>query len=761
MKKENLWMLAALMATTFTFSACSTENEPTTPTTSGNGLTINATIGGGNSRASLSDHSNVWSTGDKISVHIGATTNPSNDLTLVSGEGTQNGIFSNNTVEYTTGDYLTCIYPNNASQLSPGSITYYVPSTQTVTLGSNTYDKDACFLAAYGNDPDYMYFYNLCTLLKVQLPTGNKYKSVMFKTHNADANHLAGTVLATMTDGSAPAQTHQGTNISRSVTVNCPGTPTEQTDVYGVVNPGTYSGGLTVYVTTENEVTETGGSTYTDYTTYYKVSDGTVKLNRSGLASCGLFDPTWPCGLEPCTDTFCSESTYQFVDLGTGDGVLWGNMNIGATNTDDDTEAHSVGSAYSNFTLGTNPILGAYGDYFKHVEFTADASKTTGKYPTLYTPNGTSPTVTAGITYDPGTLILNPLYDIATVTGKNLSTAVDMRMPTDEEFQNLIDKCYWVYCDGVEPTREAEVANVHHRQHKGNVAGWIVFKVKEGATVGKAGEMTINTRGMDGEYTLEDPHIFLPAAGSFSMNDANLKQAGANESHAYYWSSHRNSSATATDNHADYLEVANGASTYKPKVNTTLDFTYRGKTVRPVQGARKSSSYETFLTGSETLGKTDFTTGYFGAHSDAYSLTKGQTKYFTFVNHTNGGENWYNWLLCCTNSSTFPGWEGDTSLNNYFFILRADNYEDKTDKNDSRFVTSDFNWSTFQSDMNGATVYMTVTYTTEGKVTVNCKIATSNNKVYNYNYTCSQTLSDETVYLYFTVHNNCYLSAAE
>ena len=579
--KNLLWMLAAMLAATFNVSSCASSDDSIDPSGSDDGktdpagskgLTITATMEGGGttSRAYFSDKKNLWSTGDQIGITVENDDTTPYTLTLTSGEGSTIGNFSNSAVPYTQGKYITALYPASAAKsISDADVVYNVPLTQTVTLSkqaTDTYDPAACVMAAYGKDPLNMYFYNLCTLIRLPLPAGStKYKSVIFKANNPNAL-LGGEARATFTNAnSEPSYLLGVANNERSVTVNISNAPyvaSEPSYVYATVIPHTYNG-FGVYVTTEIEVTD-GGKTTKDEIIYHKITSGDITLKRSGLVTCEEFSEEWDCGLAPCDesaladeDKFCSSNEYRFRDLGvtalSTDGTTlttayWGNKNIGATNTYDTNVTTAVGSTYgpsgSTFTLKGNAIEGCYGDYFKWVQFTTDASTSYGKTPRLF--DGTSDTPTSS---DYGSLTssnnLKSAYDIAYVTGQNLSSKVEMYMPTANQFQYLHDCCYWVYCDGVKPTIEEEKLGHHHRQHKGEVAGWIVFKVKENATTGKAGKQTTGITAMDPAYTLEDTHIFLPCAGSFKNDSGKattLSSTGtATTPEARYWSRHEGS----------------------------------------------------------------------------------------------------------------------------------------------------------------------------------------------------------------------------
>lgn len=149
------------------------------------------------------------------------------------------------------------------------------------------------------------------------------------------------------------------------------------------------------------------------------------------------------------------------------------------------------------------------------------------------------------------------------------------------------------------------------------------------------------------------------------------------------------------------------------------------------------------------VGAKDYSTGYLGAYSQAYTLKKGETARFKFYNYTKGAQNWENWILGCYNNSA-------RSTN--YFLLRADNWELVSGGNNG--CTSTFDWNTFRTDMQGAEVNMSVSYTSDGKVMMSSKITTITGKVHTYSYTYPSTLSLAQVVLYFSVEH-AYLTRGD
>lgn len=183
-----------------------------------------------------------------------------------------------------------------------------------------------------------------------------------------------------------------------------------------------------------------------------------------------------------------TENGHEWVDLGLTSGTKWATCNVGADKPEE------------------------YGNYYAWGETTTKST---------YNWN----------TYKYGTY--NYDEDYSTLTKYNLSdnkTTLDLsddaayvnwggkwRMPTVDQWNELENQCYWVWTNSYNGS---------------NIAGWIVSKAKSSSDKG--------LKIYDGEtpsssYSLNDAHIFLPAAGS--RNDGDLDGIGAE---GYYWSSSRN-----------------------------------------------------------------------------------------------------------------------------------------------------------------------------------------------------------------------------
>jgi hypothetical protein len=131
------------------------------------------------------------------------------------------------------------------------------------------------------------------------------------------------------------------------------------------------------------------------------------------------------------------------------------------------------------------------------------------------------------------------------------------------------------------------------------------------------------------------------------------------------------------------------------------------------------------VTGTQ-VGNVDNSTDYLAATSSKITLMPGESYHYSFVNYNTGLTNWNNWILPVYDSS-------DANV----VAVRADNWEDKQATNAG--CTSDFSWTNFPGNMNGAIVDMTVTFTADKVFNMSSTINTVDGSTWNYSYTNNYT----------------------
>ena len=146
------------------------------------------------------------------------------------------------------------------------------------------------------------------------------------------------------------------------------------------------------------------------------------------------------------------------------------------------------------------------------------------------------------------------------------------------------------------------------------------------------------------------------------------------------------------------------------------------------------------------VGADDNSTPFWSAWSDYVNLTGNGTIHYEFYNFGSGANNWNNWVLAITNGVIRNG-EGYEE----YLILRNDHFGWGT-LYESTTLTSEYNWDTFISEMNGAHVDMDITRY-GSTVTVKAVITAESGNVYHYT-AVTEGVTSETIGTFFTVDSS-------
>ena len=161
-----------------------------------------------------------------------------------------------------------------------------------------------------------------------------------------------------------------------------------------------------------------------------------------------------------------TENGHDYVDLGLTSGTKWATANVGAKTPQDYGNYYAWGEVTTKSTYNWDTYK--YGTY----DYDCDYSKLT-KY------NSTDSKTTLDLSDDAA---------YANWGGK-------WRMPTDVQWEELSNQCYWVWTSG----------------YNGSYAkGYIVYKVKSSSDRGKK---ISKGDAPSSSYSLSDAHVFLPTAG--------------------------------------------------------------------------------------------------------------------------------------------------------------------------------------------------------------------------------------------------------
>ena len=170
--------------------------------------------------------------------------------------------------------------------------------------------------------------------------------------------------------------------------------------------------------------------------------------------------------------------------------------------------------------------------------------------------------------------------------------------------------------------------------------------------------------------------------------------------------------------------------------------TYKGESATPVIATAEFEVVDKIYT---TIGATDNSTPFWGAHSENIKVNPGETFVSTFTNYTNGVSNWNNFVVVLCSA------DGGTE----YAVVRADNYGWGTgyaactpSMEDGR------DWATWLSAMDGAKVTTYVTNNGDGTADIKAVMVGNDGNTYTQSYTGINTVDPNNCYFNFTVDNS-------
>ena len=172
--------------------------------------------------------------------------------------------------------------------------------------------------------------------------------------------------------------------------------------------------------------------------------------------------------------------------------------------------------------------------------------------------------------------------------------------------------------------------------------------------------------------------------------------------------------------------------------------TFKGEGATPVIG---TAEFEVVDKMYESVGATDNSTGFWGAHSENVKVNPGETVCSTFYNYTSGANNWNNFcVVLCTQ-------DGGTE----YAVVRADNYGwGQGYEGNANLVTSGTqgDWATWLAAMDGAKVNLAVTNNGDGTADIVAVMYGNNGEIYTQEYKGINTVDPENCYFNLTVDNS-------
>ena len=172
--------------------------------------------------------------------------------------------------------------------------------------------------------------------------------------------------------------------------------------------------------------------------------------------------------------------------------------------------------------------------------------------------------------------------------------------------------------------------------------------------------------------------------------------------------------------------------------------TFKGEAAAPVIGYATFEIVDKLYT---SIGATDNSTGWWGAHSENIKVNPNETFVTTFTNYTSGANNWNNFVvvLCRADNSEFA-------------VVRADNFGWGAGYDDNPNLWTSggpADWGTWLKAMDGAKVTVAVTNNGDGSADVQAVMEGNDGNVYTQEYK-GIIVDPDDLYFRFTV-DNCHL----
>ena len=177
--------------------------------------------------------------------------------------------------------------------------------------------------------------------------------------------------------------------------------------------------------------------------------------------------------------------------------------------------------------------------------------------------------------------------------------------------------------------------------------------------------------------------------------------------------------------------------------------TFKGEAADPVIGDAEFEVVDKMYT---SLGATDNSTGWWGAHSENIKVAPGETFVSTFTNYTSGANNWNNFVVVLCKED-----------NTEYAVVRADNYGWGAgyDNNPNLVLSGgQSDWGAWLSAMDGAKVSVAVTNNGDGTADVFAVMHGNDGNDYIQQYQGINTIDPDNFYFRFTV-DGCHLEFDE
>ena len=274
------------------------------------------------------------------------------------------------------------------------------------------------------------------------------------------------------------------------------------------------------------------------------------------------------------------------------------------------------------------------------------------------------------------------------------------------------------------------------------------FLVPEGSYIDFIGSTIEPIGGFTSKEDKQPLSMTLNGVPKKVLQGATLEEAFANVTATIQYEQEVSATIKATD--LTFQAVPDMFSLGKKTLVAAYAKTYKGEAANaPVIG---TAEFEVVDKMYNSLGATDNSTGWWGAHSENIKVGPKETYVSTFTNYTSGANNWNNFVVVLCKED-----------NTEYAVVRADNYGWGAgyDGNPNLVLSGgQSDWGAWLSAMDGAKVTVAVTNNGDGTADVLAVMHGNDGIDYIQQYQGINTIDPDNFYFRFTV-DGCHLEFDE
>ena len=274
------------------------------------------------------------------------------------------------------------------------------------------------------------------------------------------------------------------------------------------------------------------------------------------------------------------------------------------------------------------------------------------------------------------------------------------------------------------------------------------FLVPEGSYIDFIGSTIEPIGGFTSKEDKQPLSMTLNGVPKKVLQGATLEEAFANVTATIQFEQEVSATIKATD--LTFQAVPDMFSLGKKTLVAAYAKTYKGEAANaPVIG---TAEFEVVDKMYNSLGATDNSTGWWGAHSENIKVGPKETYVSTFTNYTSGANNWNNFVVVLCKED-----------NTEYAVVRADNYGWGAgyDGNPNLVLSGgQSDWGAWLSAMDGAKVTVAVTNNGDGTADVLAVMHGNDGIDYIQQYQGINTIDPDNFYFRFTV-DGCHLEFDE